>query len=167
MVNQENEPLETLADFKQETLLSDRNAEESNSPDVASNLSTEAKMRQFSELDETTVVTKDWKIQQKLDDNYETIKVAVINREKVSRNFYHYFNVRGEDSLMWNINLERVKNLKQFDSYENVNDEGQYKILSRGVYCCKGDEVKAQLVAKLFEEKKEVPSDFPTVTSVP
>ena len=45
MVNQENEPLETLADFKQETLLSDRNAEESNSPDVASNLSTEAKMR--------------------------------------------------------------------------------------------------------------------------
>ena len=78
VVDQENEPLETLADFKQETLLSDRNAEESNSPDVASNLSTEAKMRQFSELVESTVVTKGWKIQQKedyvikLDDNYET-----------------------------------------------------------------------------------------------
>ena len=124
------------------------------------------------------------------------MKLNVINREKVSGNFYDYINLHGEDSLMRNVNLVsypfrkldfegcnkliiprkthsdsdckeamkvELEKLKQFDSYENVNDEGQYKILSRGVYWCKGDEVKAQLVAKLFEEKKEVPSDFPTV----
>ena len=110
------------------------------------------------------------------DDNGETIKATVINREKVSEIFYNFFNVRGEDGLMRNVNLERapfrkldfeecnmlivprerhsdsdckeamkveLEKLKQFDSYETVNDEGQYRISCRGVYGYKDDEVRA------------------------
>ena len=120
------------------------------------------------------------------DDNGETIKATVINREKVSGNFYNYFNVCGEDGLMRNVNLERAPFRKlEFEECNmliiprerhsdsdckkamkvklNVNDEGQYRISCRGVYWYKGDEVRARLVARGFEEKEEVPSDSPTV----
>ena len=126
----------------------------------------------------------------------ESITATVVNREKVSGNFYNYFNVRGEDGLMRNVDLERatfrkldynecnmviiprerhsdpdckkameveLDKLKQFESYETVDDEGQYRISCRGVYWYKGDEVRARLVARRFEEKEEVPSDSPTV----
>ena len=56
-----------------------------------------------------------------------------------------------------------LKKLLDFDSYEIVNDEGQYRISCRWILWYKGEEVRARLVARGFEEKEEVPSDSPTV----
>jgi transposase InsO family protein len=130
------------------------------------------------------------------EENGEDVIATVINREKVSGNFYNYFNVRGEDGLMRNVDLERLsfrkldenecnmvmiprerhsdldckeamvkelEKLKHFDSYDTVDDDGQYRISCRAIYWLKGDEVRARLVARGFEEKDEVPSDSPTV----
>ena len=119
MVDQEKEPLDPLAVSQQkEALPSERNAEEPNSSDVLSNPSSEAEKKQLNEHGETTAVSKDGKIQLKkddvikFDDNDETIMVTEINREKVRRNLNNFFNVRGEDGLMTNVNLVRALSRK-------------------------------------------------------
>ena len=56
-----------------------------------------------------------------------------------------------------------LEKLKQFDAYETVDDVGQYRISSTAIYWYKGQEVRARLVARGFEETAEVPSDSPTV----
>ena len=116
MVDQENEPLEPM---------------ESDSLDVPSIPSVEAEERQVSELDETTVVFKDGKIQLKkdyvikFDDNDETIKATMINKDCKEE---------------MKVELEE---LKQFEGYEIVSNEGNYRISCIGAYCKKGDEARA------------------------
>ena len=56
-----------------------------------------------------------------------------------------------------------LKKLLDFDSYEIVNDEGQYRISCRWILWYKGEEVRARLVARGFEELENVRSDSPTV----
>ena len=56
-----------------------------------------------------------------------------------------------------------LKKLVDFDSYETVNDEGQYRISCRWILWYKGEEVRARLVARGFEELDEVRSDSPTM----
>ena len=56
-----------------------------------------------------------------------------------------------------------LKKLSEFDSYEIVSDEGQYRISCRWVLWYKGEEVRARLVARGFEELQNVRSDSPTV----
>lgn len=58
------------------------------------------------------------------------------------------------------VELEKLKN---FDSFEEVDDMGQYRISCRWILWKKGTEVRARLVARGFEEPEEVPSDSPTV----
>ena len=55
-----------------------------------------------------------------------------------------------------------LEKLKQFKAYEIVDDVGQYRISSTAIYWYKGEEVRARLVARGFEERSEVPSDSPT-----
>ena len=130
------------------------------------------------------------------EENGEIVVASIVNREKVTGGYYNYFNVRGEDGLMRNINLEQanyrrlqeeecnmviiprerhsdpdcrealeteLNKLKQFDAYETVDDIGQYRISCTAVYWYKGEEVRARLVARGFEERNQVPSDSPTV----
>ena len=56
-----------------------------------------------------------------------------------------------------------LSKLQGFDSFELVEDEGQYRISCRWVLWKKGEETRARLVARGFEETDEVPSDSPTV----
>ena len=45
-----------------------------------------------------------------------------------------------------------LKKLKEFDSYETVNDEDQFMILCRVVYWYKGDELRVRLVEVLLSD---------------
>ena len=56
-----------------------------------------------------------------------------------------------------------LKKLRDFKSYEEVRDSGQYRITCTFICWYKGDEVRARLVARGFEEVEKVPSDSPTV----
>jgi hypothetical protein len=53
--------------------------------------------------------------------------------------------------------------IKEFDTYEEVTDVGQNRISTTWVLWWKGDEVRARLVARGFEEEAEVRSDSPTI----
>ena len=56
-----------------------------------------------------------------------------------------------------------LSKLKDFNTYETVRDEGQHRIGTRWVLWYKGDEVRARLTARGFEEQEKVQSDSPTV----
>lgn len=56
-----------------------------------------------------------------------------------------------------------LQKLKEFDTYEEVENVGQDCISTRWVLWQKGDEVRARLVARGFEETTKVPSDSPTI----
>ena len=56
-----------------------------------------------------------------------------------------------------------LRKLEEFDSFDEVDDDGQFRISCTWILWRKGDEVRARLVARGFEEQEEVPSDSPTV----
>ena len=56
-----------------------------------------------------------------------------------------------------------LEKLKEFETYDVVPDEGQYRISCRWVLWYKSEEVRARLTARGFEEKEKVASDSPTV----
>ena len=53
--------------------------------------------------------------------------------------------------------------LKAFDTYEVVEDQGQDRITTTWVLTEKGDEVRARLTARGFQEDGDFPTDSPTV----
>jgi hypothetical protein len=59
--------------------------------------------------------------------------------------------------------VAELDKLKSFDTYETVEDDGQPRISCTWVVGMKGDEVRARLVARGFEETEEVPKDSPTM----
>ena len=59
--------------------------------------------------------------------------------------------------------INELKKLKDFKSFEEVRDCGQYRISSTFICWYKGEEVRARLVARGFEEVEKVPGDSPTV----
>ena len=57
-----------------------------------------------------------------------------------------------------------IEKLVQFDTYEEVNDNGQRVLSTRWVITNKNGQTKARLVVRGFEEKDlEIPRDSPTV----
>ena len=56
-----------------------------------------------------------------------------------------------------------LEKLKEFNTYETVKDEGQYRISTTWVLWNKGDEVRARLVARGYEDNQEIQTDSPTV----
>lgn len=56
-----------------------------------------------------------------------------------------------------------LQKLKDFGTYKVVDDEGQCKISTTWVLCNKGEEVRARLVARGYEESDEVQKDSPTL----
>ena len=54
--------------------------------------------------------------------------------------------------------------LQTFQTYEVVDDSGQERISCRWVVCRKGDNVRARLVARGFEEEETFRSDSPTLS---
>ena len=56
-----------------------------------------------------------------------------------------------------------LQKLKDFDSYREVPDDGQFRISTTWVMWMKGEETRARMGARGYEEKDKVPSDSPTV----
>ena len=81
----------------------------------------------------------------------EEVNIVTISREK-----------QNEDECKKAKETE-LKKLHDFDSFEEVDDIGQYRISTTWVLWFKGEEVRARLVARGFEETENVPSDSPTV----
>ena len=59
--------------------------------------------------------------------------------------------------------MVELGNLKGFDTYMEVKDVGQTRISSKWLLTHKGEEVRARLVARGFEEEEELRCDSPTV----
>ena len=59
--------------------------------------------------------------------------------------------------------LVELAKLDDFDTFKEVKDVGLSRISCTWVLSMKGDEVRARLVARGFEEEEQVPSDSPTV----
>ena len=56
-----------------------------------------------------------------------------------------------------------LQKLKDFDTYQEVVDEGQDQITTTWVLTLKGHEVKARLTARGFQEQDEYPKESPTM----
>ena len=59
---------------------------------------------------------------------------------------------------------DELLRLLDFDVYTEVDDTGQHCISTTRVVTKNGDEVKARLVVRGFEEVEEVEKDSPTVS---
>ena len=59
---------------------------------------------------------------------------------------------------------EEIRKLKEFKTYEEVPDTGQYKISTTWVIWNKGDTIRARLVARGYEEISDIRKDSPTVS---
>ena len=70
---------------------------------------------------------------------------------------------RHKDEDCMNAKQVELGKLKEFETYDVVPDEGQHRISCRWVLWYKGDEVRARLTARGFEEKEKVASDSPTI----
>ena len=71
-------------------------------------------------------------------------------------------NQHGEGQCMAAKQTELTK-LADFETYELVEDVGQNRISTAWVLWWKGNEVRARLVARGFEEEEEIRADSPTV----
>ena len=72
-------------------------------------------------------------------------------------------NVRNSEQCL-QAKKQELKKLREFETYEEVDFQGQKLITTRWVYAMKVDGVKARLVARGFEETDDVISDSPTLT---
>ena len=68
-----------------------------------------------------------------------------------------------EDEKCMAAKLVELNELKEFDTYEEVPDEGQFRISTTWVLWNKGDEVRARLVARGYEDMQNYPKDSPAV----
>ena len=59
--------------------------------------------------------------------------------------------------------LDELQNFKSFSTYESVPNKSQMTISTRWVLSRKGDEVKARLAARGFEDQEIIRKDAPTV----
>ena len=57
-----------------------------------------------------------------------------------------------------------IQKLKDFNAIEEVEDYGQFRISSTWVMTRKGEEDRARLVARGFEEENNMPKDSPTIS---
>ena len=60
--------------------------------------------------------------------------------------------------------LKELSKLQEFNTYEVIEDCGQERISCTWVLSKKGDETRARLVARGYEEDKSVPKDSPTLS---
>ena len=59
--------------------------------------------------------------------------------------------------------FNELEKLKEFNTYEEVKDEGQPRITTTWVMTEKGTEVRARLTARGFQETEDIPKDSPTL----
>lgn len=84
--------------------------------------------------------------------NEEGVNVVVVPKNKQN------------DQECLNAKIDELQKLLDFDVYTEVDDEGQVCISTTWVVTKKGEQVKARLVARGFEEVEDVQKDSPTVS---
>ena len=72
---------------------------------------------------------------------------------------------RHSEQSSLNAKIVELQKLKDFETYEEVNDQGQNTISSAWVLCQKGEGVRAWLIARDFEKDHEVQKDSPAVSN--
>lgn len=134
-------------------------------------------------------------------DGENWIDSTITGRCKVTGKYKNHFNIKRDDGIAQNVNLEDVEyekldditqqaeaylalvpkqdqktpecdkakqvelaKLKEFDTYDEVQDLGQPWISCTWVLTHKGEEVRARLVARGFEEEENIQSDSPTLS---
>ena len=70
---------------------------------------------------------------------------------------------RHEDEDCVEVKKVELEKLESFGVYQEVDDEGQERNYTTWVLWNKGDEVRARIVARGYEEDKELSKDSPTV----
>ncbi len=81
----------------------------------------------------------------------EDVNIVLIPKER-----------HGDDDCLKAKQQELTK-LKEFGTYEEVQDTGQFRITTRWVLWMKGEGVRARLVARGFEDEGSYRKDSPTV----
>ena len=89
----------------------------------------------------------------------ERIKFRKVTEEEV--NIVTIPREKQNDDECKNAKATELRKLLDFDSFDEVDDVGQYRISTTWVLWHKGEEVRARLVARGFEETEKVPSDIP------
>ena len=148
-------------------------------------------LERLSAEEKKICLSRNEKIQYRVDDDW--VKASVISRAgKVTGKHKSWFNVKIEGSdLERSVNLEAVKwkriadeeevnivmipvrcfqakqveleELKNFQTYEEVDDLGQNWVSTTWVLWQKGDEVRVRLVTRGYEEEGDVRKDSPNI----
>lgn len=85
------------------------------------------------------------------------------NKEQEEVNIVMVPREKHEEEACVQAKLDELQKLKAFSTYESVPNKGQTTISTRWVLSRKGDEVKARLVARGFEDQEIMRKDAPTV----
>lgn len=72
--------------------------------------------------------------------------------------------VLDQEDACYKAKADELEKLRDFETYEEVDFTGQEVITSRWVITSKGNQIKARLVARGFQEDADVVSDSPTMT---
>ena len=102
----------------------------------------------------------------------QSVDLGTIEWCKVDQNDTHSYEVNivliprskhGDKACIEAKEVE-LKKLQQFDTYEEVDDTGQFRKSTTWILWNKGEDVRARLVARGFEEDSDIPTDSPTVS---
>ena len=72
-------------------------------------------------------------------------------------------NTRHSESKCVNVKLEEIKKLKDFETYDEVGDMGQFRLSTTWVLWEKGNEVRPRLVSRGYEKPEEIQKESPTI----
>ena len=98
--------------------------------------------------------------------NLEDVQYEVVNENQPLEQVHMVMVPRGEHGSEECIRAKEAElvKLKEFETYNVVEDHGQERISSTWVMSKKGDEVRARLVARGYEEEEDIQSDSPTLS---
>ena len=85
------------------------------------------------------------------DNNVNEVNIVLIPRE------------RHQEDMCVKAKETELNKLQEFDTYEEVDDVGQFRISTTWVLWNKGNEVRARLVARGYEDEQCYPKDSPTI----
>lgn len=98
--------------------------------------------------------------------NLEEVNYEIVNQNQPTDQVHMVMVPRdehGNEECLKAKEAELLK-LKEFDTYKVVEDQGQDRISSTWVMSKKGDEIRARLVARGYEEEENIQSDSPTLS---
>ena len=93
----------------------------------------------------------------------KSIDLDKVKWEYLTDNVHQVLEISGNNDNISDAKMAELHKLKQFSTYEEVNDCGQNILSTRWVITTKNGQTKARLVVRGFEEEFLMQSDSPTV----